>query len=188
MGYFVGLSKYHFLKSILGFKARGTGHVINLGSVAGREPYAGGSIYCATKHAVRAFTGALMRELVDTPIRVTEIQPGMVETEFSNTRYRGDNAAAKNVYKGLEPCERFLLVLHLGAHWSLHSGGGGYRGGDCLGGFPPASCQHCRGLRASCKPGQPRYRPSGTMMAYSTPIIVPLIFLTESRVPSIISY
>ena len=107
MGYFVGLSKYHFLKSILGFKARGTGHVINLGSVAGREPYAGGSIYCATKHAVRAFTGALMRELVDTPIRVTEIQPGMVETEFSNTRYRGDNAAAKNVYKGLEPCERF---------------------------------------------------------------------------------
>jgi 3-hydroxy acid dehydrogenase / malonic semialdehyde reductase len=75
--------------------------------VAGRESYAGGSIYCATKHAVRAFTGALMRELVDTPIRVTEIQPGMVETEFSNTRYRGDNAAAKNVYNGLEPCEHF---------------------------------------------------------------------------------
>lgn len=59
------------------FKARGTGHIINIGSIAGREPYAGGSIYCATKHAVRAFTAALMRELYETQIRVTEIQPGM---------------------------------------------------------------------------------------------------------------
>lgn len=58
------------------FKERKTGHIINLGSIAGREPYAGGSIYCATKHAVNAFTGVLLRELVDTPIRVTEIQPG----------------------------------------------------------------------------------------------------------------
>ncbi len=58
------------------FKARGIGHVINLGSIAGVEPYAGGSIYCATKHAVNAFTASLMRELVDTQIRVTEIQPG----------------------------------------------------------------------------------------------------------------
>ena len=62
----------------LDFKERKTGHIINLGSIAGREPYAGGSIYCATKHAVNAFSGALMRELVDTPIRVTEIQPGML--------------------------------------------------------------------------------------------------------------
>jgi len=54
-----------------------------------------------------------MRELVDTPIRVTEIQPGLVETEFSNTRYRGDKEAAKDVYKGLEPCESFLSVLRL---------------------------------------------------------------------------
>ena len=89
------------------------GHVINIGSVAGRESYAGGGIYCATKHAVHAFTGALMRELVDTPIRVTEVQPGLVETEFSNTRYRGDKAAAKNVYKGLEPCESFPFILQL---------------------------------------------------------------------------
>lgn len=58
------------------FKAKKAGHVINIGSIAGREPYAGGSIYTATKHAVNAFTGSLMRELVDTPIRVTEIQPG----------------------------------------------------------------------------------------------------------------
>jgi 3-hydroxy acid dehydrogenase/malonic semialdehyde reductase len=58
------------------FKAKEAGHVINLGSIAGREAYAGGSIYTATKHAVNAFTGSLMRELVDTPIRVTELQPG----------------------------------------------------------------------------------------------------------------
>jgi 3-hydroxy acid dehydrogenase/malonic semialdehyde reductase len=63
------------------FKKRQAGHVINLGSIAGREPYAGGSIYTATKHALRAFTGSLMRELVNTPIRVTEIQPGSFQTE-----------------------------------------------------------------------------------------------------------
>lgn len=58
------------------FKARNAGHIINLGSVAGREAYAGGAIYCATKHAVSAFNGSLLRELVATAIRVTEIQPG----------------------------------------------------------------------------------------------------------------
>jgi len=85
------------------FKQKKSGHIINLGSIAGREPYAGGSIYTATKHAVNAFTGSLLRELVNTPIRVTEIQPGMVETEFSLVRYRGDVGAAKKVYEGLEP-------------------------------------------------------------------------------------
>jgi len=85
------------------FKERNAGHIINLGSIAGIEPYAGGSVYCATKHAVDAFNGALRRELVATPIRVTQILPGMVETEFSIVRFRGDKAAAEKVYEGLTP-------------------------------------------------------------------------------------
>jgi 3-hydroxy acid dehydrogenase/malonic semialdehyde reductase len=67
------------------FKARNTGHVINVGSIAGRESYAGGSVYCATKAAVRAFTGSLLREVVNTPIRVTEIQPGLCYSRRSVT-------------------------------------------------------------------------------------------------------
>ncbi|KAI0341679.1 NAD(P)-binding protein [Trametopsis cervina] len=86
-----------------GFKARNTGHIINIGSIAGREAYAGGGIYCATKHAVRSFTGTLLRELVNTKVRVSEVQPGMVETEFSIVRFRGDKSAADKVYDGLQP-------------------------------------------------------------------------------------
>lgn len=103
------LNKYFVLTCLahtfIDFKTRNTGHVINLGSVAGREAYAGGSIYCATKFAVNAFGGALLREVVNTNIRVTEIQPGMVETEFSVVRFRGDKSAAEKVYEGLQPCE-----------------------------------------------------------------------------------
>ncbi|RXK39559.1 malonic semialdehyde reductase [Tremella mesenterica] len=85
------------------FKKQNSGMIINIGSVAGREPYAGGGIYCATKHAVASFTGSLLRELVNTPIRVCEVQPGMVETEFSVVRYRGDAARAQSEYKGFDP-------------------------------------------------------------------------------------
>jgi len=85
------------------FKTRNAGHIINIGSIAGRESYVGGSVYCAAKAAVRAFTGSLLREVVDTSIRVTEIQPGLVETEFSVVRFRGDKAAAEKVYDGLHP-------------------------------------------------------------------------------------
>ncbi|GAA5919613.1 hypothetical protein JCM1841_001080 [Sporobolomyces salmonicolor] len=85
------------------FKKQNSGHIINLGSIAGKEAYAGGSIYCATKHAVSAFNNSLLRELVSTPIRVSQICPGMVETSFSVTRFRGDMEKANKVYEGLQP-------------------------------------------------------------------------------------
>ncbi|KAK3688448.1 hypothetical protein B0T22DRAFT_498564 [Podospora appendiculata] len=88
------------------FKARpdgGAGDIINIGSIAGREPYAGGSIYCATKAAVRSFTDSLRKELVATRIRVMGVDPGLVETEFSVVRFYGDKAKADAVYAGCEP-------------------------------------------------------------------------------------
>ncbi|EGY13711.1 NADP-dependent 3-hydroxy acid dehydrogenase like protein [Verticillium longisporum] len=81
----------------------GAGDIINVGSIAGREPYAGGSIYCATKAAVRSFTDSLRKELIATRIRVMEIDPGQVETEFSVVRFYGDKAKADAVYAGCEP-------------------------------------------------------------------------------------
>jgi len=88
------------------FKSRpdgGCGDIINIGSIAGREPYQGGSIYCATKAAVRSFTDAMRKELIATRIRVIEIDPGQVETEFSVVRFGGDKEKAKKVYEGVEP-------------------------------------------------------------------------------------
>ncbi|KAF2029634.1 NAD(P)-binding protein [Setomelanomma holmii] len=88
------------------FKSRpdgGRGDIINIGSIAGREPYQGGSIYCATKAAVRSFTDAMRRELIATRIRVIEVDPGQVETEFSVVRFGGDTDKAKKVYEGVEP-------------------------------------------------------------------------------------
>ncbi|CAL5870593.1 uncharacterized protein PFLUO_LOCUS4832 [Penicillium psychrofluorescens] len=81
----------------------GRGDIINIGSIAGREPYAGGSIYCATKAAVRSFTDSLRKELIASRIRIIEIDPGQVETEFSVVRFYGDKDKADAVYKGCEP-------------------------------------------------------------------------------------
>jgi len=79
------------------------GHVVNIGSIAGFETYKGGAGYTAAKHAVRAITRTLRLELNGEPIRVTEIDPGLVETEFSIVRFHGDRKAAKAVYEGLKP-------------------------------------------------------------------------------------
>lgn len=88
---------------IPGMVARGHGTIINIGSIAGHEVYPGGSVYCASKHAVDAITRGLRLDLVDTPIRVCTVDPGLVQTEFSIVRFRGNDERAKNVYKGLQP-------------------------------------------------------------------------------------
>jgi len=83
--------------------ASGDGHVVNLGSVAGFETYAGGAGYTSVKHAVRAISRTLRLELLGKPVRVTEIDPGMAETEFSQVRFRGDQEKASAVYRGMQP-------------------------------------------------------------------------------------
>lgn len=79
------------------------GHIVNIGSIAGFETYSGGAGYTAVKHAVRAISRTLRLELNGEPIRVTEIDPGLVETEFSIVRYHGDRKAARAVYEGMKP-------------------------------------------------------------------------------------
>lgn len=84
-------------------RASGDGHIINLGSVAGFETYPGGGGYTASKHAVRSMTKTLRIELLGEPIRVTEVAPGLVKTEFSVVRFDGDKGRADTVYRGIEP-------------------------------------------------------------------------------------
>ena len=86
-----------------GMIERGSGHIINIGSVAGRQVYQNGGVYCATKHAVRALTQSLAIDLLNTPVKVSSVDPGLVETEFSEVRFRGDKQRAANVYSGMTP-------------------------------------------------------------------------------------
>jgi 3-hydroxy acid dehydrogenase / malonic semialdehyde reductase len=82
--------------------ARGKGHIINIASIAGKEPYENGNVYCATKAAVDSLSKTMRIDLMKDNIKVTNIAPGMVETEFSLVRYKGDNEKAKNVYNGVD--------------------------------------------------------------------------------------
>ena len=86
-----------------GMVERNSGHIINIGSVAGDAAYAGGTVYCATKAAVKALTDGLRIDVINTAIRVTNLKPGLVETNFSNVRFRGDNERADSLYRGIKP-------------------------------------------------------------------------------------
>ncbi|MBN1302219.1 MAG: SDR family oxidoreductase [Melioribacteraceae bacterium] len=88
---------------IPGMIERGGGHVINLGSTAGHMSYKGASVYCATKFGVRAISDSMRLELLDKNIRITSVDPGAVETDFSNVRFDGDTEKAKKIYEGMKP-------------------------------------------------------------------------------------
>lgn len=99
---------------IPGMVARGRGHIINLGSIAGKEVYPKGSVYSATKHAVDAITKGMRIDLLTSGIKVTQVSPGAVETEFSMVRFKGDSERAAKVYQGYEPLrgEDIAEIIH----------------------------------------------------------------------------
>ena len=109
-----------------GMVERGRGHVINIGSIAGTEPYENGAVYCASKHAVHAISQAMRADLLASGIKVTEIRPGMVETEFSEVRFHGDKERADRVYDGVEPltgddiAEAIAWAAQLPAHMTVN--------------------------------------------------------------------
>lgn len=86
-----------------GMVARDSGHIVNIGSISGHQVYAGGAVYCATKHAVGAITQGLRLDLLGTKVRVSSVDPGMVETDFSLVRFHGDQAKADAVYRSFPP-------------------------------------------------------------------------------------
>lgn len=106
--------------------AAGGGHVINIGSIAGTEPYENGAVYCASKHAVHAISQAMRADLLSHRIKVTEIRPGMVETEFSLVRFHGDQERADKTYTGVEPltgadiAETIAWIVQLPAHMNVN--------------------------------------------------------------------
>ena len=106
--------------------AAGGGHVINIGSIAGTEPYENGAVYCASKHAVHAISQAMRADLLSHHIKVTEIRPGMVETEFSLVRFHGDQERADKTYTGVEPltgadiAETIAWIVQLPAHMNVN--------------------------------------------------------------------
>ncbi len=103
-------------------KQRNAGHVINIGSIAGHESYPGGSVYCATKHAVKAITEATKKDLHGTEVRVSMVSPGLVETEFSNVRFKGDDEQAAQVYRGYKALEALDIaeIVHFMANRPPH--------------------------------------------------------------------
>jgi len=111
---------------IPGMIKRGRGDIVNIGSIAGHEVYPGGSVYCASKHAVDAITKGMQIDLVDTPIRVCTVDPGMVESEFSVVRFRGDQKRADKVYTGIKPlspddvAEAILFCVTRPPHVNIH--------------------------------------------------------------------
>ncbi len=106
--------------------AAGGGHIFNIGSIAGTEPYENGAVYCASKHAVHAISQAMRADLLAAGIRVTEIRPGMVETEFSQVRFHGDSDRAEKVYTGVKAlsgediAEAIAWAAQLPAHMNVN--------------------------------------------------------------------
>jgi 3-hydroxy acid dehydrogenase/malonic semialdehyde reductase len=101
---------------------RKSGHIINIGSIAGKEAYAKGNVYCATKHAVDALSKSMRIDLLPFGIKVTAINPGAAETEFSIVRFKGDTDKAAQVYKGYEPLkpEDIAEVIYFAASRPAH--------------------------------------------------------------------
>ena len=150
-----------------GMVERNEGHVINIGSVAGDAAYAGGNVYCATKSAVKAITDGLRIDVAESAVRVTNIKPGLVETNFSVIRFHGDNQRADNVYHGIKPLTGDDIADVV--FYELDSKGAPSapvlyldtlkvstieQSAAVVGGVGSEACADCRGARARHAPGQ----------------------------------